>query len=151
MHGRTLFRDPVDNDENISRTLLEWRVPEKANPKANPNAGLAAAMPEGCRFIAAETWPAGAPPFCGAPVKPGSAYCAAHAGRCAVDPASRDGAELLRAQEQAAQKTPPPELRHLEACAVLEADESDAGFDADLGGSGPTRPRRGDDAEGDES
>ena len=36
----------------------------------------------GCAFIAVDRWPAGFPPFCGAPVVPGSAYCPRHAAHC---------------------------------------------------------------------
>ncbi|MGH7034880.1 MAG: hypothetical protein ACREFL_14205, partial [Stellaceae bacterium] len=53
----------------------------------------------GCVYIAAAKWRAGAAPFCGAPVLPGSAYCARHAPLCGVDPASKRGEQIAAEQD----------------------------------------------------
>lgn len=36
----------------------------------------------GCLYIAANSWPAGHPPFCGLPKAPHSAYCPTHDALC---------------------------------------------------------------------
>jgi hypothetical protein len=43
----------------------------------------------GCVFIAPARWPAGFPPFCGAPVRPGLPYCPRHAALCYGEGARR--------------------------------------------------------------
>jgi hypothetical protein len=86
-----------------------------------------------CAYIVAETWQAGAPPFCSAAAQPGSAYCATHARLCAVDPASRHGARVAFEQDLAARAAPPPALKHLAAYAVPEAlDEEGVLEDPDV-------------------
>ncbi|MGH7033229.1 MAG: hypothetical protein ACREFL_05825 [Stellaceae bacterium] len=85
------------------------------------------ALDGGCVYITPATWRAGAAPFCGAPVLPGSSYCARHAPLCGVDPASKRGEQIAAEQDAAAAVSL---LRHLEAFAVLEPLEEEGGLDA---------------------
>ena len=59
---------------------------------------------EGCAYIAADSWLPGAPPFCGAPRVPGSAYCAAHRSLCIALPASRAGRRIALEQALAGRR-----------------------------------------------
>lgn len=131
MHKEPPFGEGFPRNRNISGTI----------PPSSESATigiefeeLAADGPPRCAYIAAETWQAGAPPpFCSATAQPGSAYCAAHARLCAVDPASRQGARIAFEQDLAARASPPPALKHLAAYAVPEAmDEEGALEDPDL-------------------
>ena len=83
-----------------------------------------------CAYIAAETWPPGAAPYCGAPVRPGSAYCATHARLCTADPASAEGVRIAIAQDLAARAAPPPELDQLAPVALPEPIEPEEGLAA---------------------
>jgi hypothetical protein len=85
--------------------------------------------PQGCAYIAADTWPAGAPRFCGAPVLLGSPYCAEHTRLCTADPASAEGARIAIAQDLAARAAPPPELDHLAPIALPERTSDDEKLD----------------------
>ena len=70
-------RDVLSENENISGTIND-AAPE---------------VKRLCAYIEAESWEAGSPPFCDAPARPGSSYCARHAGRCACDVVVPDEAE----------------------------------------------------------
>ncbi len=78
-----------------------------------------------CAYIAAERWPPGRAPYCGAAVVPGSSYCAEHAALCLLDPASEAGAALTREQARAAASAPPPDLPLLHAVAAPEPEDGD--------------------------
>jgi len=127
MHDHSPERGSLRSDENISRTIPRPAAAAKAAPPARP-----------CRYIATATWRAGAPPYCGEPALPGSAYCARHAPLCAVDPASKAGGRLAAAQDLAARAGPPPALAHLAAIPLLEALEEDE--DETLRREMPPRP-----------
>lgn len=120
MHQDPPFRPKQPEEENISGTILRTRESAKI--------GLGEIADEDdwrrrCAFITAEAWPAGTlPPFCGAPTRAGSAYCARHARLCTLDPARGDSASV----EDQASDVPPRALRHLVACAVPEFGEDDA-------------------------
>jgi hypothetical protein len=75
MHRYVPIGENFANEENISGTLP--RTIDREKPSVSG--------PEGCVFIAADSWPAGYPPFCGAPVLTGSPYCPAHAQLCRAD------------------------------------------------------------------
>ena len=81
----------------------------------------------GCVYIIAATWRVGAAPFCGAPVLPGSSYCARHAVLCGVDPASERGEQIAAEQDAAAAVDLLPDC---EACAVPEPLEEDGAIEA---------------------
>lgn len=56
-----------------------------------------------CSFVLAENWRYGEPdPFCGAPARPGSSYCARHQALCAVARDSDAAARILADQAHAA-------------------------------------------------
>lgn len=82
---------------------------------------------QGCAYIAAGTWRAGAAPFCGAPVVPGSSYCARHAPLCGVDPASERGEQIAAEQDAAAAMSLLPEC---EAYAVPDPLEEEGALEA---------------------
>jgi hypothetical protein len=131
MHGHPPpFRRDLTLNENISRTLLDFRARSKPSFSAR-SVGLepAESAPRGCAYIAADTWPPGTPPFCGAPVLLGSPYCAEHTRLCTVDPASEAGARVAITQELAARAAPPPELDHLTPIALPEPVEDDEKLD----------------------
>ena len=75
-----------------------------------------------CSFVVAE-WRAGAEPFCGAPTRPGSSYCARHQPVCIVPRESAEGRlrEAALLEDVDAAPEPPPELAHLRESALPEA------------------------------
>lgn len=82
---------------------------------------------EGCVYITVAKWRAGAAPFCGAPVLPGSSYCARHAPLCGVDPASERGEQIAAEQDAAAAMSLLPDL---EAYAVPEPLDEEGALEA---------------------
>jgi hypothetical protein len=79
--------------------------------------------PGNCRFIAAERWEAGAAPYCGAPVLPGSSYCPSHRRLCYIDPASPQAVGIVIAQKLAGRIPPPRKLKCLVTSSLPEPDE----------------------------
>ncbi len=112
--------------ENITETIQLFGATAKPGVDAD---ATPAAFPEpgtpGCAYIAADRWPAGQPPFCGAPVQPGSPYCTAHRRICTADPTSETGAIIAMVQDLGARAEPPPELAHLAPIALPEPSEED--------------------------
>jgi len=133
MHGRVPFRGAIGAYENKSSTQSHERgAAAKSDSRVRAESLEAGSADERrCAFIAADTWPAGAPPFCGAPVQRGSAYCPAHARICAVDPASAEGVLIALRQELAASVAAPPqpEMAHLAPVALPEPIDDDATLD----------------------
>jgi hypothetical protein len=126
MHGHPPCRNNLARSGNISRTLLDFRAVAKPGFCALSEAiAPDETAKQRCAYIAADTWPPGAPPFCGAPVLLGSPYCAAHTRLCTADPASEEGALIAMTQDLAARAAPPPELRHLAPIAVPEPTPDD--------------------------
>jgi hypothetical protein len=82
---------------------------------------------QGCAYIAAGTWRVGAAPFCGAPVLPGSSYCARHAPLCGVDPGSERGEQIAAEQDAVAAMSLLPDLG---TCAVPEPLEEEGALEA---------------------
>jgi len=77
MHGRIpLLGRSLPFHENISGTMTAG------------NSEDSGADDLGCVFIAAESWLAGQPPFCGQPTAPRSPYCPRHRALCRRDPAA---------------------------------------------------------------
>jgi hypothetical protein len=76
----------------------------------------------GCSFVVAD-WRERREPFCAAPTRPGSSYCARHQALCIVPKASPEArlreAVLLAEAEEA--PGPPPELAHLAESALPES------------------------------
>src|SRR5579864_2141020 len=100
MHGHTPCRRDLGLSKNISRTLLDFRAAAKPGFWARSEAlGRDKADEPRCAYIAADSWPPGAPPFCGAPVLLGSPYCAEHTRLCTADPASEEGARIALTQD----------------------------------------------------
>jgi hypothetical protein len=131
MHGHpSPIRRDLTLNENISGTLLDFRARSKPGFFARAGLEPAESAPLGCAYIAADTWPLGAPPFCGAPVLPGSPYCAAHTRLCTADPASAEGERIAIAQDLAARAAPPLELDHLAPIALPERTSDDEKLDA---------------------
>jgi hypothetical protein len=131
MHGHPPpFRRDLTLNENISGTLLDFRARSKLGFFAR-TVGFepAESAPRGCAYIAADTWPPGAPPFCGAPVLLGSPYCAQHTRLCTVDPASPEGERIAITQDLAARAASPPELDHLAPIALPEPAEDSGNLD----------------------
>ena len=126
MHGHLPLRENATLIENISGTIHDLRAGEKPALREIGLGDDVAEAARRCAYIAADTWPPGAPPFCGAPVRPGSAYCATHARLCTADPASAEGVRIAIAQDLAARVVPPPELDHLAPVALPEPIEPDA-------------------------
>jgi hypothetical protein len=89
-------------------------VPDSPSPPDEPGT---------CRFIAAEAWEPGAAPFCGAPVLPGSSYCASHRRLCYIDPVSPQAAGIVIAQKLAGRVPPPRKLKCLVTSSLPEPDE----------------------------
>src|SRR5579864_4136052 len=132
MHGRVPFHGAIGAYENKSRTKSHGRgAAAKSDSRVRAESLDAGSADERrCAFIAADTWPAGAPPFCGAPVQRGSSYCPTHARICAVDPASAEGVLIALGQELAASvAAPPPKLVCLAPVVLPEPDEADATLD----------------------
>lgn len=131
MHGRVPFHSDAALDENISGTISHGPEPVAKSDsrvrKETPETGFG--DEQRCAYIAADAWPAGAPPFCGAPVQRGSAYCLRHARICAVDPASAEGVLIALGQELAARVAAPPAMARLAPVAVPEPVDDDATLD----------------------
>ena len=134
MHGHLPLHEVVTPIKNISGTLHEFRAEEKPVSLIDREIGSETqdeqAAERRCAYIAAETWPPGAPPYCGAPVRPGSAYCPTHAQLCTTTAASREGQRVAALQDLAARAAPPPELDHLAPLVLAEPIEPDEGIDA---------------------
>jgi hypothetical protein len=100
MHRHLPCGDPILEKENISGTLQGFSEAAKLDQPINrPN--------RGCAYIAADTWPPGQPPFCGAPRQCGSSYCPTHARLCTALPMSRAGRRIALEQALAARASPP--------------------------------------------
>lgn len=117
----------VAHRENKSGT--EW--PEIQDPAGTVNhsgrdAGTSAS--ETCSFVVADERWAG-DPFCGAPTRPGSSYCARHLPLCVVPRGSAEGRSRAAAlmDEAEAAPEPPPELMHLRETALPEPLPDDPG------------------------
>lgn len=103
---------------HFAQNLNKTRTKTKSSPQ----------RPDGsCVYITAAKWRVGAAPFCGAPVLPGSSYCARHAVLCGADPASERGEQIAAEQDAAAAMSLLP---HLEACAVPEPLEEEGAIEA---------------------
>ncbi len=126
MDKRSPFGGSVSVGENISGTISGCREDATWN---RTTSDLGEKIGPTCCFIAAESWPAGEPPFCGAPALPGSPYCASHASLCAAAARSPKGARIALAQDLAARAEPPPELGHLAVCVVPEEREGQEGLE----------------------
>lgn len=126
MHGHPPWRSNLAADENISGTILDFRAAAKPRVWTESAHAAVGDWHEGrCAYIAADHWPPGAPPFCGAPVLIGSPYCAQHTRLCIADPRSVEGAQIVLMQERAADAVPPPELATLTPVAVPEPSDDD--------------------------
>lgn len=87
MHDRIPCRgQALPEVENISGTEPAANAEDSAAESADRAVLVLADL--GCLFIAAERWPAGAPPFCGRPTAPHSAYCPRHAALCRAETAA---------------------------------------------------------------
>ena len=101
MHRHLPCGSFIPEKENISGTIQGFS--EAARPGQPVNR-----RDRGCAYIAADTWPPGEPPFCGAPRLAGSSYCPAHAHLCTALPASRAGRRIALEQALAARASPAP-------------------------------------------
>ncbi|HXP73404.1 MAG TPA: hypothetical protein VN823_04605 [Stellaceae bacterium] len=114
-------------EENISRTLRSeiQDYPGQVNGCGQTARTRAS---DACSFVVAE-WRTGAEPFCGAPTRPGSSYCARHQPVCIVPRESAEGRlrEAALLEEAEAAPEPPPELAHLRESALPEALPDDIG------------------------
>lgn len=113
--------------ENIPRTF-ETSIQDHGS---GVNASGQTARPrasDACSFVVAD-WREGGEPFCGAPTRPGSSYCAQHQPVCIVPCESAEGrlriATLL--EEIDAAPDPPPELALLKETTLPESFPDDAG------------------------
>jgi hypothetical protein len=117
--GDLCFSDALR--ENIQRTS-EGTVSEHFSAVNRSGQPVRSRASSGCSFVVA-SWQEGREPFCGAPTRPGSSYCARHQSLCIVPKASPEArlreAVLLAEAEEAPE--PPPELRHLAESALLES------------------------------
>lgn len=114
-------------DKNKSRT--ESIPIQHTPPVVNHSGQTARARADtGCSFVVAD-WRQGGEPFCGAPTRPGSSYCARHQLVCIVARGSAEGrsriAALLAEIETAPE--PPPELAHLKESVLPELLPDDVG------------------------
>jgi len=75
-----------------------------------------------CSFVVAD-WREGGEPFCGAPTRPHSSYCARHHRLCVLPRDSAEGRsrEAALIEEADAAPEPPPELAHLAESAIPES------------------------------
>jgi len=112
-------------DQNISGTTGS-QIQDRASGVNRPGQTAHARPSATCSFVVAD-WRQGAEPFCGAPTRPGSPYCARHQLVCVLPRESAEGrsraAELV--SEAAAVPEPPPELAHLRESALLESLQDD--------------------------
>jgi hypothetical protein len=131
MHGRVSFHSDIGSCENKSRTQSHGLGPVTKSDSRVPTESFETGFgdEQRCAFIAADVWPAGAPPFCGAPVQRGSSYCPTHARICAVDPASAEGVLIALGQELAASAAAPSEMACLAPVALPEPVDEDATLD----------------------
>jgi len=124
MHASLAEQTALPQDENISGTLLDFGEAAKRDAMGNP-----VSLEERCVYIAADSWPPGAPPYCAASVEPGSSYCALHRRLCVVDPASADGARIAEAQDLAGSAAPLPVLTQRVASVLPEPTEEEEKLD----------------------
>jgi len=122
MHGDLPFHPILTEKENISGTLPCPGEATKASPL--PLATGESPWP-GCAFIAAWDWEPGAAPYCGAPVQPGSSYCAAHHRLCYLDPEAI--AALEEAQAQPHETIAPSRRVRCLALAATSPEEEEEG------------------------
>jgi hypothetical protein len=113
--------------KNNSRTRHVWiqDIPGGVNDAghtARPRASAA------CSFVVAD-WRDGGEPFCGAPTRAGSSYCAQHQPLCIVPHESAEGRSRMAAlmAEVEAAPEPPAELAHLKESALPESMPDDGG------------------------
>ena len=114
-------------DENISRTeRLEIQNLLAPVNRSGRNAGASASNT--CSFVVAD-WRSVGDPFCGAPTRAGSPYCARHHCLCILPSGSAEERSRATAlvQEADAVPEPPPELAHLKESALPEALPDEAG------------------------
>src|SRR5262249_20343119 len=114
-------------EENISRTS-ETCIEGNCGP-ADPHGKTERLRAHSsCSFVVAD-WRTGAEPFCGAPTRPGSSYCARHQPICVLSRESAEGrsrvAALMRETDEAPE--PPPELAHLRESTLPEPLPDDTG------------------------
>jgi hypothetical protein len=106
--------------ENISRTH-QPQIQDHAGG-VNPPGQTTRARPSAtCSFVVAD-WRQGSDPFCGAPTRRRSSYCARHGSVCIVSSESvddRSRAAVLIAQAEDVPE-PPPELAYLRECVLPE-------------------------------
>ena len=113
--------------ENISGTCAT-PIQDRIGPVngGGQTAGIRASR--GCSFVVAD-WREGAEPFCGAPTRRSSSYCAAHQPICVIPHDSAAGRSCEAALAEAAEATPPPppELAYLAESVLPEPMPDDAG------------------------
>ena len=113
--------------ENILGTRWTWI--QDPSSGVNDSGQTARVRASGaCSFVVAD-WRAGCEPFCGAPTRPGSSYCAHHQPLCIVPRESAEGRSRLDTllAEVEAVPSPPPELAHLKESTLPESFPDDAG------------------------
>ncbi len=111
--------------ENISETSPSELQQRQRSVNGSGRSGEG--EPSGaCSFVVAD-WRAGAEPFCGAPTRTGSSYCAAHEPLCVARPGSPEERALEAALAEAAEAVPapPPELAHLAESALPDPSPDD--------------------------
>jgi len=135
MTANRLIGKGFGNIENKSRT---YSATSRAETEEIADVARPPHRLERCVFIAAASWPAGAPPFCGAPVFPGSPYCAPHRELCRAPEFGRD--EAARGYQPEDAEPLPAELRHPELGAIPEPLEEDDAL-AESGALLPSAPR----------
>ena len=97
------------------------KLPPRARPVNGFGQKLHSRPSDACSFVVAD-WRAGGEPFCGAPTRPGSSYCARHQTLCVLPRDSVEGRsrEAALIEETNAAPEPPPELAHLAESAIPE-------------------------------
>ena len=113
--------------ENKTRTIQQWVT--DATGGVNGFAETARGRAIGaCSYVVAD-WRAGGEPFCGAPTRRGSSYCARHQPLCVVARESAEGRARVAAliEDAEAAPEPPPELAHLRESALPESFPDEVG------------------------
>lgn len=113
--------------ENRSGTSLTW-IQDLTGVVNDSGQTAGVRASDACSFVVAD-WREGGEPFCGAPTRPGSSYCARHQPVCIVPRESAEGRKRVAAllEEIEAVPEPPPELTHLRESALPESLPDDAG------------------------